>query len=165
MKKIKKFFRFCLISLLLLAVFLPISNILFRLIWNFELLNPKSYSMIADYWEKGGVFNTAKDYSLGFSMLFLPIIWLICSYKLYKYGLLKFLLVPITKIYRYATRPESMDVEHVSIKHLGEKERTIDEIIADRIKAENKDSTGPQAQTVKDLRQQISTKLGENENQ
>ena len=162
MKKIKKFFRFCFISLLVLAVLLPIFNIIFRLIWNFELLNPKTYSMMADYWEKGGVFNTAKDYSLGFSLLLLPIIWLICSRKLYKYGLLKFLLVPITKIYRYATRPESMDVEHVSIKHLGEKDKSLDEIIAERIKEQNKDTN---AQTVKNLRQQISTKLGENENQ
>ncbi len=164
MKKVKKFFRFCFISLLLFAIFIPISNIIFRLIWNFELLNPKTYSLIAEYWEEGGVFSTAKDYTLGAALLLLPIIWLVCSYKLYKYGLLKFLLSPITKIYRYFTRPKKMDVEHVSIKHLGEKDQSLDEIIAARIKEQNK-GTETQSQTIRDLRKQISTKIGENENQ
>lgn len=163
MKKIKKFIRFCFISLLLLVIFLPVFNIIFRFVWNFALLDSKSYKMMAEYWENGGVFNTAKDYTLGASLFFLPIIWLICSYKLYKYGLVKFLLLPINKIYRRITRPETLDVEHVSIKHLGEKDQTLDEIIADRIKKENELSG--QSQTIRNLRQQISTKIGENENQ
>lgn len=165
MKKIKKFFRFCLMSLLVLVVLLPICNVIFRVIWNFALLDSKSYELMAEYWQKGGVFNTAKDYTLGASLLLLPIIWLICSYKLYKFGLIKFLLLPITKIYRYATRPENMEIEHVAIKHLGEKDKTLDEIIADRIKKENETTAGSQAQTIRNLRQQISTKIGENKNQ
>lgn len=165
MKKIKKFFRFCFISMLLLLVVLPICSVIFRIIWNFSLLDPNSYRLIAQYWENGGVFNTAKDYSLGFSLLLLPIIWLACSYKIYKYGLIKFLLLPIIKIYNYLTRPKSLEIEHVSIKHLGEKDQTLDEIIADRIKKENEKTLGGQSQTIRNLRQQISTKIEENEKQ
>jgi len=164
MKKIKKLLRLCFISLLILVILLPVCSFLFRLIWNFELLDPKSYSMMADYWEKGGVFKTAKDYTLCFSIILLPIIWLFLSYKLYKYGLIRFLLLPVNKIYHYLSTPKNLEVEHVAIKHLGEKNQTLDEVISERIKKENEKTAGGQSQTIKNLRQQISSKIEENEN-
>lgn len=115
---------------------------------------------MSEYWEKGGVFNTFKDYALGTSLLLLPIVWLCASYKLYKYGVVKFLTTPIIKIYRKITAPKEMDVEHISIKNLGSKDRTLDEIISDKRKEMGEDTK--QELVSKNLRKQISAKIGEN---
>lgn len=162
MKKIKNFLRFSFISMLVLVVWTYFCRLLFRAIWNFDILDNKTYQLIAEFWEKGGVFNTFRDYSLGIAFILMPIIWIILSRKLYKYGLKKFLTMPIIKTYRYFTRPESMEVEHVSIKNLGRKDKTLDEIISEKVKEQSKLSAG---YTAKDLRKQITAKMEENENQ
>ncbi len=163
MKKLKKMLRFSMISALVLVVFIFIFRALFRLIWNFDILSWEPYQKIIDFWNKGGNFNTTKDCSLLAGLVLMPVIWLIASYKLYKYGLKKFLTVPIIKLYRRLTRPKNMEIEHVTIRNLGSKDKTLDEIIADKIK-EHGESTGL-GHTSKDLRQQISAKIGENEKQ
>lgn len=161
MKKLKKLFRFCFISALVLVVWIYACRYLFRFIWSFDILDKKTYLLMADYWEKGGVFNSYKDYSLGIGLFLIPVLWLVLSYKLYKYGLKKFLTTPIIKIYRYFTRPESMEVEHVLIKNLGGKDKTLDEIISEKIKEQN--GAGSQYAS-RDLRKQIAAKIKENEN-
>ncbi|MBO5037906.1 MAG: hypothetical protein J6C85_00405 [Alphaproteobacteria bacterium] len=163
MKKIKKLFRFCFISVLVLIVFLFLGRIIFRLLWNFDILSAVSYQKMQNYWESGGVFNTFKDCSLLGSLLLFPIIWLHASYKLYKYGLGKFLTRPIILLYRRLTRPKVMEVEHVSIKNMGSKDKTLDEIISEKLKSEGKQ--GSSAHLSKDLRKQIAAKIGENEKQ
>ena len=163
MKKIKKLFRFCFISALVLIVFLFLGRIIFRLLWNFDILNAVSYQKMQNYWENGGVFNTFKDCSLLFALLLFPIVWLYASYKLYKYGLGKFLTKPVIVLYRRLTRPKVMEVEHVSIKNMGSKDKTLDEIISEKLKSEGKQSGT--AHLSKDLRKQIAAKIGENEKQ
>ena len=163
MKKFKKILHFSAISILVLIVFLFIFRILFRLIWSFDILSWAPYQKMIDFWNSGGVFNTTKDYCLLSGLFLMPIIWLIASYKLHKYGLKKFLTTPIIKIYRHLTRPKSMEIEHVTIKNMGAKGKTLDEIIADKIK-EAGEKTGS-GHISKDLRQQISAKIGENEKQ
>ena len=53
-----------------------------------------------------------------------------------------------------------MEVEHVTIKNLGGKDKTLDEIIEEKIKEENKSANG---NMVSDLRKQIAAKIEENE--
>lgn len=162
MKKIKNFLRFCFIGAIVLVVFLYIGQFLFKVIWNFNLLDKEPYLEIKKYWDKGHIFGTFRDYSLGLSLIALPIIWFICSYKLYKYGLKKFLTMPIIKTYRRLTRPKSMDVEHVVVRNLGVKDKSLDDIIANKIKEEHPNAGA--SHITRDLRQQISAKIEENEN-
>lgn len=158
MKKIRNLFRFFLINAIVLVFFLYIGQFLFRIFWKFELLNPKSYQMLREYWENGGVFNTFRDCSLGAALLLFPVFWLFSGYKLYKYGLGKFLSMPIIKTYRHFTRPKTLDIEHVTIKNMGTKDKSLDEIIAEKLKEEGINS---KAHMAKDLRKQISAKIGE----
>ncbi len=160
MKKIKKMLRFLIISIICLIAFLAVFRSLFIVIWHFDILSSKSYRLIAEYWERGGVFNTARDYSLGAALIILPIAWLISSYKLYKFGLVKFLLLPIVKTYKKITRPKNMEVEHVKIKNLRAKSKTIDEIISERIKEKGEAHTSNKVS--RNLREQISAKIEEN---
>lgn len=163
MKKIKNFLRFTIISAFVFVVLAYIGQILFRLFWNFDLLNSESYNVLMEYWEKGGVFNTFRDCSLGVSLLLLPIIWLIWSFKIYKKGFWKSVAFVIDKVYRKLTRPQSLEIEHVSLKHIGGKDKTLDEIITDKIKEKNGDvGTGHMSSN---LRKQIAAKIEENEKQ
>ena len=93
----------------------------------------------------------------------MPVIWLVLSYKLYKYGLVKFLLNPLVKLYRRITRPKTMEVEHVSIKNLGGKDKTLDEIIAEKVEKQRGNKSAGHAS--QNLRRQIAAKIEENEKQ
>lgn len=162
MKKIKKFLRFCFISAIVLVFFVYIGQFLFKLIWNFDVLSKEPYLAIKKSWDRGHTFGSLRDYSLALSLIAWPIIWLICSYKLYKFGLKNFLTVPIIKIYRRLTRPKNMEVEHVVVKNLGVRDKSLDDIIANKIKEQNKDKAS--GHVAQNLRQQISAKIEENEN-
>lgn len=160
MKKIKKMLRFIFISLIVLIVLTFISRFLFLMFWNFDILNKESYKLIYKYWNGGGEFKNFKDCSLAVCLLLYPIIWLKLSNKLYKYGLINFLLNPIIKSYRHFTRPKTLEVEHVSIKNIGKKDKSLDEIISDKLKEKNISTASEH--TSKNIRQQISSKIGEN---
>ena len=163
MKKLKKFFRFISILLVVTIFFISICNWLFQIVWNFELFNPESYKKISIFWEKGGVIKSFKDLSLAFSFIFFPILTIIISFRLYKKGFWKTMLYPLYCIYRFFTRPKVTEVEHVSIKNLGSKNKTIDEIISDKIKEKGENIANQH--TISDIRQQVSAKIGENEKQ
>jgi len=161
MKKIKNFLRFTIISAFILIALAFVGQVLFRLFWNFELLDVESYKILQEYWEKGGVFNTFRDCSLGAALLLMPVVWLVWSYKIYKKGFWKSVLSMIDVIYRKITRPKNMEVEHVSLKNIGGKDKTLDEIITDKIKERNKNAeTGHMSAN---LRRQIAAKIEENE--
>lgn len=163
MKKIGKMIRFLSSSIIVFAVIFYIGRFVFNILWGFDLSDINSYRAMQEYWEKGGVFNTFRDCSLGLSLILLPIIWLILSNKLYKYGIGKLLSKPLIALYRRITRPKNMEVEHVSIKHLGEKDKTLDEIIKEKMA---KDGNNIQrSHEVADLRKQIASKIEENEKQ
>lgn len=159
MKKLKKTLRFIVISLLVLSVFVFIGRFLFQLFWNFDILDQKDYDTLYKFWERGGVFKTFKDCTLAISLIAFPFVWFYYSKKLYNYGLGKFLLLPIIAIYRKATGPKSLDIEHVSIKNIGVKDKTIDELISEKIRGNGK---GGNANTSIDIRKQISAKIEEN---
>lgn len=160
MKKLKKMIKFIFISLIVLGVITFLSRFLFSFFWNFDILNKESYQTIYKYWNGGGEFKNFKDCSLVVCLILFPIVWLKLSNKLYKYGLVNFLLNPIIKGYRRFTRPKSLEVEHVSIKNIGKKDKSLDEIISDKLKEKNI-SIGA-GNTSKNIRQQISSKIGEN---
>ena len=163
MKKLKKFCRFFVISAITLAPVLFICQIIFKIIWKFDILNRNSYRVVAEYWNKGGVYNTPRDWCLGIAFLLIPVFWLKLSYKIYKIGFWKFIFAPIIYTYRRLTCPKNMEVEHVTIKNLGGKDKTLDEIISEKIKEQGQDNSS--AHVVRDLRKQISAKIEENEKQ
>lgn len=160
MKKIKKILTFSAIAIVITIIFGSICQVLFNWFWSFDILDRRSYQTLLSWWEEGGVFNTFRDCSLGVSLLLFPIICFGISYKLYKQGFWKTILSPFIKLYHACTRPKNMEVEHVSIKNLGVKDKPLEEIIADKIKQEKVESTANNAS--KTIRQQIAAKLEEN---
>ncbi len=160
MKKIIKFIRFCTISSVIFGLYAAVASIFFKMIWGFRLFAPEPYVKLYSFWEKGGVFKEVKDISLVASLIALPVCSLISGYKMYKKGFWKTILSMFSHIYRRCTRPKNMEVEHVAIKNLGSKSRTLDEIISDKMK--EKGETLTQEVTSLSLRQQVSAKVEEN---
>ena len=163
MAKVEKLIKFFTVCAVVFVVLGYICRELFKFIWNFDIFNRESYRILYDYWENGGVFNTFRDCSLGLFLFLMPVIWLVLSYKLYKYGLVKFLLNPLVKLYRRITRPKTMEVEHVSIKNLGGQDKTLDEIIAEKVEKQGGNKSAGHAS--QNLRRQIAAKIEENEKQ
>ncbi len=163
MKKNKKFLKLILISCFTLVVFTYVGRFFFKLFWGFDIVSSRSYVVLRNYWNEGGNFKEFKELSLLVCLILLPIFWLRCSMNMYKKGFFKTLLSPLVKLYRKVTRPKSMEPEHVSIKNLGLKERTLDEIISDKIKENGGNSAYSKEST--NLRHLISAKIEENEKQ
>lgn len=163
MKKIKKFIRFLSILITMFAILASIGQVVFQYLWGINLFDIKSYQKLYKLWDSGYVFRSFNDISLLFSLIFLPIFWLKSSFTLYKKGFWKTMSIPFVKIYRKLTRPKNMEVEHVSIKNLGIKGKSLDEIISAKLKEKGEDPTS--VHTIKDIRQQISAKLEENKKQ
>ncbi|MBQ2885542.1 MAG: hypothetical protein IJE43_17595 [Alphaproteobacteria bacterium] len=159
MKKIIKLFRFSVIGLLVFCVFALVGRFVFQFLWGFNILDKNDYNTLYNFWEKGGSFKTFKDITFIVSLIAFPIVWFVASKKLYKFGLGKFLLLPIIAVYRKATKPKTLEVEHVSIKNIGVKDKTIDEIISEKIR---NNENGGSANTPLDIRKQISAKIEEN---
>jgi len=157
MKKLKKFIRFLFI---LIAVFVALaycSRVVFMYFWGINTFDTKSYIKLYNLWESGYVFKSFSDISLLFMLVAIPIFWINSSIKLYKKGFWKTIAAPFVKIYRLLTRPKNMEVEHVSIKNLGVKDKSLEEIISAKIKEKGEDIGT--SNTTKDIRQQISAKL------
>ena len=95
------------------------------------------------------------------SLIALPIVWLWLSYKMYKKGFWKSVQSVFDKSYRSLTRPKNMEIEHVSLKNIGGKDKTLDEILTDKIKEQNANS--PTGHMSRDIRKQIAAKIEENE--
>ena len=163
MKKVKKLFKFCVDSIIVLLVLIFLYRIIILFLWKFDIIDKHSYQLMEQYWNSGGTFNSFKDCMFGLCLLTFPFMWGICSYKVYKKGLLNIILWPIKKIYHSITKPETLEIERVAIKNLRGKDRSLEEIIADKMQEESKKN--PSSHTAKELRKQISAKIGENENQ
>lgn len=161
MKKIKKFIRYisilCVISISLLFLYYHT----FNFIWRFNLLKAESYKSLYTFWENGGVFKTFKDCSLLFLIMFYPLFVFYFTNKLYKKGFWATILKPFIKLYRKLTKPKPMDDVHIVIKNLGAKSEDIDELITDKLKEKGVELKG--SSTIQGLRQQISSKIEENE--
>ena len=155
----KKFAKVVCIGSVVLLFWVAIYYVIFKLIWQFDVLSIRSYKKIHAYWNQGGVFRTFKDCSLLFFMSMFPILCIYYTRKVYKRGFWKTILSPFIKIYRKFTAPEPMDDVHIVIKNLGVKSGSLDEMLADRIKKDG--GLSGNKTLISDIRQQISVKIEE----
>ena len=162
MKKLKKIIRFLMILLATTSFFAFIGYFIVMFFWRFNILDLSHYRSLYVFWMKGGVFNTFSDLSLLLCLLLLPILIIKYTKKLYKQGFWKNVLSPFIKLYKRVTRPKNLETEHVSIKNLGAKDKTLEEIIADKIKEKGEKQ---HQNTLQDIRSQITEKIKENESQ
>lgn len=162
MKKIKKMLKFILILLTVATFIIFFSGYVFIFFWKFDILKEASYIKLQNFWNNGGVFRTFKDISLLVCLMLLPISIIISTKKLYKEGFWKTILTPFVMLWKKATNPKREEIQSVTIKNLGAKDKTLDDIINEKMKEKLKEET---KNTIQDIRNQISTKIKENETQ
>jgi len=75
MKKALKIIRNLIVFVLWTFLFVFLSQKLFILIWNFDILSPYSWNIISDFWNKGGSFKTYQDIIFLTLLLSLPFLY------------------------------------------------------------------------------------------
>ena len=155
-KKLGRLIKFVLLSFVWTIVFLNISRLLIYYIWKFNVLNPKQWNMIGQYWNNHGVISGFSDISFFIVLILSIVIWIWGIRKVNKINYFKLFIKPLEYIAnREIKKYENVDT-HVVIKNISVGEKlTIEDVIKDRIKKE-KASVAKDADS---LRKNITEKI------
>ena len=155
-KKIAKFIRFLILAFIWTVFFWTLVRYIMKLIWDFDVLNMKQWSIIADYWNNNGVIAGFSDFSFFIALFMVFILWLWGMLKVNKINYLKLLIKPFEYLHnRGMKKYENIDT-HVVIKNISVGEKiSIEDVIKDRIKQEKVNV----AKDAEALRRNISEKI------
>ncbi len=159
----KKALRFCRNFLILIGwtwFFFGFSNLLIDMIWNFDFLSDRSWQILLNFWNKGGIIKTTSDVLLIFSLLLLPIIWIIGYFQILKLDYLKLFLYPIRFIYSIFDRRALERPKRIVLKNIKSSDKLIEEIKSEIESIKPEKSTGAE-----NLRSTITKKLSEKQNE
>lgn len=159
----KKALRFCRNFLIFIGwtwFFFVFSNLLIDMIWNFDFLSNRSWQILLNFWNKGGIIKTTSDVLLIFSLLLLPIIWIIGYFQILKLDYLKLFLWPIRFIYSIFDRCALERPKRIVLKNIKSSDKLIEEIKSEIESIKPEKSTGAE-----NLRSTITKKLSEKQNE
>ena len=128
-----------------------------RYIWNFDLFDVSRWKFISEFWQRNGTISGFSDYMFFLSLLVIVIVWIRGWKKFYKIQYVKALLKPFEYFSKKQIEKYSKEDKHVVIKNLTVGEKiTIDDLIAEKIKEEEKT---PKTKESENLRQGILQKI------
>ena len=132
---------------------------LFFLVYNINLLNPRTYRIFSAFWNNGGVLHGKDILMLCSLLLYLPI----CIYgwvKLSHYKFMRLITVPLNKIANAGL--DNYKAPDVNIKNLKiEEKKTLEQLVQERLDKENK-KNHTQNQGSSDFRKKIIEQIEEN---
>lgn len=132
---------------------------LFFLVYNVNLLNPKTYRILSNFWNSGGVLHGTDIVMWGSLLLYLPV----CYYgwrKLWNYKYMRLITVPLNKIANAGL--DNYKAPDVNIKNLKvEEKKTLEQVVNERIEKENKKSQEQNSGST-DFRKKIIEQIEEN---
>lgn len=132
---------------------------LFVMILKINILAPRTYSMLIDFWNGGGVLK-GKDLTLILAVLSYFPLCFYGVYRLYHYKFMKLIIGPLTWFSNLGLGKYQNGAPIVNIKNLKiEEKKTIEQIVQERIEQEKKKN--PQTGTT-DFRKKIIERI-ENE--
>lgn len=133
------------------------------LIWNFNFFSEKQWRMVSSFWNANGTIKGLSDYMLFVTLLLIVVVWFSGFKYFYKVSYIRLLLKPFEYFSKKQIEKYSKEGKHVVIKNLivGEK-ITLDELIEEKIKAEDKEKPVKESEA---LRQNISQKIIERKGQ
>lgn len=117
---IKNIVAFVIWSLFFVFFFKTLTSV----IWNFNILSPRSWETLFSFWNRGGVFKTAPDIVLLFLLLLLPFIYIFGYLKVRKINFLKIIFSTISSWFT----KEIEDPERVVIKGMKTTKQMIDDV-------------------------------------
>lgn len=93
-------------------------------VWNFNILSPRSWETLFSFWNRGGVFKTAPDIVLLFLLLLLPFIYIFGYLKVRKINFIKIIFSTISSWFT----KEIEDPERVVIKGMKTTKQMIEDV-------------------------------------
>lgn len=138
---IKKTFHllFALLFCAVLAVALGLAYYwLFLTVYDTNILAPRTYKMIADYWNRGGIIKGGDALMLLCLFSYLPLFLFGC-WKIFHFKFIKLLTVPLNWLCNRGLSKYAGGMPSVNIKNLKvEEKKTIEQVVQERLEAENK---------------------------
>ena len=162
-KKLLKFIKFIFVGSVWSAFWLVLMQRVMIFIWNFNFFSKNQWRMVASFWNANGTIKGLSDYMLFITLLLVVVVWFFGFRYFYKVGYGRLLLKPFEYFSGKQIEKYSKEGKHVVIKNLvvGEK-ITLDELIDEKIKAEDKNKQMKESES---LRQNISQKIIERKGQ
>lgn len=158
----KKALRFCRNSLIFIGwtgLFLVFSNFLIDVIWNFDFLSDRSWQILSNFWNKGGIIKTTSDVLLILSLCLLPILWIVGYLLVLKFDYLKIFLFPIRLVYNLFSTTSSETPKRIVLKNLKSSDKLVEEI-----KSEIESIKPEKSKEAESLRSSVIKKLSESKN-
>jgi len=110
----------------------------FLFAYDTNILSPRTYKMIADYWNSGGIIKTGDAVMLLCLFSYIPLFLFGCC-KIFRFKFLKLLTVPLNWLSNLGLGKYAEGMPEVNIKNLKvEEKKTIDQLVQERIEQENK---------------------------
>jgi len=162
-KKLLKCIKFLFIGAAWSAFWLSVTQKAVIAVWNFNFLSKVQWSMVASFWNANGTIKGVSDYMLFLTLLIVGVVWFFGFRYFLKVNYLKLLLKPFEYFFGKQIEKYNKESKHVVIKNLvvGEK-RTLNDLIDEKIKSENKQTKAKESET---LRQNVLQKIIERKGQ
>ena len=156
MKKLLKFIRGLLIFIGWTGLFTVFSNFLISLIWNFDFMSARSWQLLSEFWNSGGVIKTTSDVLLLASLFMLPLLCLVGFILVLKINYANILLWPVKFLDNLFSSKSDNEPERIVLKN----QKSSRQIIED-IKSELDSLKPEKAKEAGNIRSEITKKLSE----
>ncbi len=157
MKKILRLIRSLLIITAWTFLFSCVFRALFIAVWNFDFTSDVSWSIMREYWNRGGIIKSPMDIALFVALALLPIFWFIGLRKALKVNYLQFIISPLEGLRRLFNE-KSFSNERVVIRNLKSSQQR-----AEEIKEELTSMKPAKAESSQNIRTQIRKKRSDDE--
>lgn len=159
---IKKIFHYICATIFgtLWSVFLGfVFQQLFFFVYKINLLNPRTYEILSDFWYSGGILS-GKDILMLFSLILYFPICFYGWYKLWHYKYMRLIIVPLNKIFNSGF--DNYKAPDVNIKNLKvEEKKTLEQLVNERLEKEKKKKQGQTGES-QDFRKKIIEQIEQN---
>ena len=162
MKNALKIIKFLFVSFVWTILLSGIASCILNIFWDFNLFSSKGWSIIAKWWQRGGIINSWQDY-LFFIVLFtlLPL-WVLGIKRGMRINFVRILLAPIEYVLNHGLdeEPKSITIKNIDVlTHKTTKEEYINNIVEQRMK-EMDENNPPEAEekTYDLIRHNLATK-------
>ena len=137
--------------------FVVLSNFLIKLIWKFDFLSIHSWNILASFWNQGGVIKTTSDVLLLFSLVLLPLLWLMGAVLIKRLNFWQVFSFPFRILFKPFISDDNETPPRIVIKNIKSSQQQIEDI-----KLEISSIKPKKSMEAENLRTEISKKRSEN---
>lgn len=119
LKKLLHLIKFVCIGIIWSYIFLYSTSLIFKKVWDFNYLSKSNWSIISDFWQKGGKIDSSMDYLFIFSLLLLLPLWIWGWKKLNKINIIVLLFKPIEWAQNRSANNYLKEMSRIKLHNIG----------------------------------------------